>query len=70
MTKLWRLVTYILHLVLQLILWYNLPHLQCIQYTCIIRSLIPPSSFMLKFIGKAGLSINFEADCKNCKGGS
>ena len=37
-------------------------------YMC--RSLIPPSSFMLKFIGKAGLSINFEADCKNCKGGS
>ena len=34
------------------------------------RSLIPPSSFMLKFIGKAGLSINFEADCKTCKGGS
>ena len=31
------------------------------------RSLIPPSSFMLKFIGKAGLSINFEADCKTAK---
>ena len=34
------------------------------------RSLIPLSSFMLKFIGKTGLSINFEADCKNCKRGS
>ena len=31
------------------------------------RSLIPLSSFMLKFIGKAGLSINFEADCKTAK---